>query len=1146
MNLLKQCKLKWKSRAFLLLLILGPALNTVVFSENPDNNKQPRLLVDLLDEFSEKYHVLFTYNTELLSKVTVEFEYRAKEKLDNAILRLLDGTNFKFKRYGQKYFAIYEDTKKGQKRVRKMGRHLNKIRKLEKADNVDLFQRVNKLDQLKIIGDAVIRSMKFYNVTGTVTSQTGEPLIGANIQIKGTFEGTSTDVDGKYEIEVSDSNAILIISYIGYQVQEVAVNGRSVVNVELVEMASQLDEVVVVGYGTMKKRDLTGSVTSVDIEKLSDIPNVSVIQAMQGTIAGLNVGAVDQAGENPTLSIRGFNTLSTSAGANAPLIVVDGIIYRGSLIDLNVADIESVDILKDASSASIYGSQASNGVLLITTKKGKVTDKPIINYSGSYTVQVPSNKLEPMRAAEYEEHFPKIYWENGSRLGPDFLQPNPDWLIESELKTLDIANGYAKRLDIPWWDTFTSNGYINNHNLSIRGKSNTLSYFISGGLTDVEGFMKNDTYTKYNYRINLDADITDWMNVGLESFLTSSDYSGVSPPITTSFFFQPWTPSHDDDGNIIPTPEGLSLNPYAFLTMDDSDLRRNIFANIHADIKLPVKGLSYRLNYSQNYRTINQDRFNPWGASFTGLGYKDSYINYDWSTDNILTYKNTFNKVHHLNATLLYGVEKRNFSFTETGAQNFVNDLLGYYALEAGDPTLRSLDTGEEEEQSLYSMGRIFYSYNNKYMITGTIRRDGFSGFGTNDKIGIFPSVALGWVASEENFVKNNLDWLNFLKLRASYGKIGRRGVGRYDTKAVLQSHPSIVFGDGGSATIGQWITTLANNELGWETTTGLNIGLDFEILNSRIFGNVEYYNNKTENILYPIQLPTLTGFSTINTNIGEVANNGIEIILNGRIFHQSDFKWNASINYSRNRNEIVSILGFDNDGDGNEDDLVANRLFIGEPQNVVYDYEIIGMWQLADRANETLPAGFAPGTYKIADLSGPDGEPDGEISAAFDRKILGYRDPGYRIGLANTFMYKQFSFYVFVNSIQGGKDYYFSEDRGWLHQNQYQNFPAGGYDFWMPENPDARYRRIDARSVYSPQRYMQRNFIRLQDVSLSYTFGKPLLEKVGISNLKVFVSGKNLATITDWRGWDPETGIGFTVGRPVMANYTFGLNIEL
>jgi len=626
-------------------------------------------------------------------------------------------------------------------------------------------------------------------VSGKVTDASGGTLPGVSVVVKGTTIGIVTDSEGNYSLANIPESATLLFSFVGMKRQEVSVTGKTTINIILAEDAIGLEEVIAIGYGTMRKSDLTGSVTNVDVKRYTELPNVSVIQSMQGSVAGLNIGAVNQAGQDPTISIRGQNTLSSTADANAPLIVVDGTIYRGSLIDLNNSDIESVDILKDASSAAIYGSQASNGVMLITTKKGKTMTKPIINYSGSYSVQVPSNKLKPMQSAEYTEFYPDIYWENGSRLSPDYLQPNPTFSIAQHLKNNNIINGFNNGVDNNWWGLFTGNGYINNHNLSLRGKSNELDYFISGGFTDVKGFVKNDTYKKYNYRINLNAKINDWMKVGVESFLTSSDYSGVSPDIAELFKLQPWAPIYDENNEIIKTPS-IGLNPFLIIQQDDSDRRLNIFGNIHADIKLPLKGLSYKINFSQNYRTTNQDNFNPWGATYTGSGYKNSYINYDWTVDNIITYNNTFNEVHNVNATLVYGVEKRDYSFTQTGAQNFVNDLLGYYSLEAGNPTLRSLNTGKQQEQSLYSMGRVMYNYKNRYLLTGTVRRDGFSGFGTTKKIGVFPSVALGWVMSEERFIKDKASWLNYLKLRGSYGQTGRRGIGAYDTRAVVKSMP--------------------------------------------------------------------------------------------------------------------------------------------------------------------------------------------------------------------------------------------------------------------------------------------------------------------------------------------------------------------
>ncbi len=615
-------------------------------------------------------------------------------------------------------------------------------------------------------------------VEGVVLDEFDGPLLGVSVMIKGTSKGVVTDFDGKYTIAAS-ADDILVFSYLGMKTKEVAIGGNSTVNINMEPDALGLEEFVVVGYGVSKKSDLTGAVASVDIERMSEIPNVSVLQALQGSVAGLNVGAVDAAGEDPTISIRGQNSLSSGSAANQPLIVVDGIIYRGNLVDLNKSDIESVDILKDASSAAIYGSQAANGVLLITTKKGKVIGKPTINYSASYTVQTPTgNALEPMESTELKGFLADAY-------------PGED--VQGLLNTQEMKDGYASGFNNGLWDIITGDGYINNHDLSVRGRSENFGYFFSGGLTDVKGFVINDTYKKVNYRMNLDAKINDWLNVGTEAFVTTSDYSGQSPRSDLAQFVHPWIPLYEEDGSPRQILQNTWFNPLLDLETLDNDKRLNLFANIHADVKLPINGLNYRVNFSQNYRTTNHDNFDPNAVNFTGSGYKNSSIAYNWSLDNILTYSKTFKNVHNLNATFVYGVEEVNTSFTNASAQVFANDLLGYNSLEAGDPTLNAINTGKEKETSLYTMGRLQYGYDNKYLLTGTIRRDGFSGFGSSSKIGVFPSVAAGWVVSEENFFNKDSNFFNYLKFRGSYGTTGRRAVGRYDTQAIVNSDFSVV-----------------------------------------------------------------------------------------------------------------------------------------------------------------------------------------------------------------------------------------------------------------------------------------------------------------------------------------------------------------
>ncbi|MEN8230078.1 MAG: SusC/RagA family TonB-linked outer membrane protein [Bacteroidota bacterium] len=968
-------------------------------------------------------------------------------------------------------------------------------------------------------------------VTGTVTDENGKPLPGVSVIVKGTTRGSISNLDGKYSIEVGSPEDILEFSFMGMQTQEINVSNQTSINVTMEADAIGLEELVVIGYGTARKMDLTGSIAKAVPDETKELSNSNVLQSLQGSVPGLNIGQVDQSGEEPSILIRGYNTLSTSQEANRPLFVVDGVIYRGNTTDLNPLDIESVNVLKGISSSAIYGSQASNGVIIITTKKGtKVNSKPIINFSAKYTHRTPNeHALEPMGADEHREFYDDLYWEE-HRIAPDYINSIPDYSLESHLKDPNVAKGWREGTDFDWYDEFTSNGQMNQYDISIRGRSEDIGYFVSAGSVMEEGYRVGDEYEKINVRMNFDFDITDWLSWNVESFVASSDHSGIDVGYPFSMF--PYAAPKDDEGNYLLAPEGTFfwLNPFLVQENDDLDKRLNLMFNSHINVKIPfIEGLAYKFNYSNNYQHNQTARFEPYGSDYEGSGSVGSSYRKIWSADNLITYNRVFD-AHRFDLTLLYGVEKIEDEINNSTAVDFPDPLLSYYRLEAGDPTRNSINTGASSESSLYQMARINYGYNDKYLLTGTIRRDGFSGFGPNEKIGTFPSAGIGWVVSRESFL--NVNAIDFLKIRGSYGSAGRRAVRRYQTLAEVESGVAYTFGDGASPVFGQHVVSLSNYDLAWEKTTGLGLGLDYELFDSRIRGSFDYYNNNTEDILYDIQLPYTTGFGSIPKNISQVHNYGIEAQLSGDIVRSNDLNWEVNISFSRDRNEIVELLG---DGE----DLVANELFIGEPQNVVYDYEIGGMWQLDDE----IPTGFHPGTYKIVDLNG-----DGEINAADDRRILGYEDPSYRFNITNRINYKGFTFYFNINSIQGGKDYYYGVAAphaagGWGgEQLSYTNVNTGAWDYWMPENPNSEYRRLLLASSYRPTPYMQRNFVRLQDVMLSYTFNN-----IGFFNyIKVFFSGKNLITLTKWQGWDPETGVGMTnTGRPVMRNLTVGLNVE-
>ena len=980
-------------------------------------------------------------------------------------------------------------------------------------------------------------------VTGKITDPGGQPLPGVTIVVKGTTQGTITNTDGEYTITNIPEDATLVFSFVGMRTQEVVVGSQVNINVVMEEDVIGLDEVIAIGYGTMKKSDLTGSVVRVDQEIITERPNISVMQSLQGSSPGLNVGQVNAAGEEPSISIRGRNSIS---GAQAPLIVLDGVIFRGRLIDINPNDVESIDILKDASSAAIYGSQATNGVIIITTKTGKIEDKPIINYNSRYSFQEPTKRFRPESPEDYVKRIEAAYAINGSRTPESgYLEPNPDWDISQMFRSNLQLWAYENNIVTDWYDIGTNDRmYTHNQDLSINKRTENSGYFMSVGYTDQVGYMANEGYSRWNARINVDNEVTDWLKIGVQSFLTSSDYSGDNLSPLAIYQHTPYCPAFHEDGSLVQNPRGVGdrVNPYYYIESDDFDKRLNLFGNIYADISLPfIKGLSFKTNFNTNYFTTSHYYYRDYANNFLGVGSKSEGIRSEWANDNILTYDRTFSDDHKVIVTLVYGSEKRDYTSTTATATEFVSDELGYNRLQAGSADLQTASSTAWSEASIYNMARLFYSFKNRYMITGTYRRDGFSGFSENNKFGDFPSLSLAWVASEEDFLQDVLGIFDLFKLRASYGSNGNRTISRYQTLAQVGGGYNYINGSK-TPVYTQSITDLASPKLKWETTTGVNFGLDFALFDQRLSGAVDYYNSNTTNLLYNVDIPGLSRFETFPDNLGKLHNHGLEISLSSINVRSSDFEWSSHFIFSRNRNELRELLGFDNDGDGKEDDLISEGLFIGEPLSTIYHYYTDGsLWQVGD----DIPSTADIGSYKIKDLT-----EDGIINPD-DRMIIGYSDPAFRFSIDNKFNYRNWTLSVFLNSIMGNDKYYLGADDlasfNTFNDTMWDsiNFPEG-MDFWLPENPDARYQRLGVRiSGITTRRYIPRSFVRLQDVNLSYNFNSELLNKIQIQNLRLYFNGKNLLTFTKWPGWDPETGEKITIsGNPVIRNYTFGIDV--
>ncbi len=990
-------------------------------------------------------------------------------------------------------------------------------------------------------------------IKGKVSDENGQGLPGVSIAEKGTTKGTTTQNDGTYTFNVGSSKSKLVFTSVGYLSKEMEVNNQSIINISLQPDQNQLSEVVVVGYGTQKKKDLTGSIASADLIAFKESPNVSILQSLKGALPGLTIGQTNRAGDEAAINIRGTSTLS---GNTSPLIIVDGIIFNGRLSDVAPSDVQSVDVLKDPSSKAVYGSQAANGVILITTKTGRTSTKPSITYSSSYAVSSPTVNAKLLRRDAFLEKVRDISYLQAYTKESGYTAQNPAWTFaQSELFPIS-REGLAAGNDYDWYGELTQNGIISNHNVSISGGSDKTNYFMSGGYTNEKGFIKNDDYSRYTTRINIDTEVAKWLTIGANTSGAFTDFSKDSPDMNTIVGTSPLVLPRDANGNYIINPlADLNVNPFLAAENNRSELQTRLVGNFYAIVKIPsIPGLSYRANFGNNLKFFKNYAASIYGAGLTGSASKNDATQYEQTFDNILNYKKAFGK-HNFDVTALYGYQTVNFNRTIASGTGFADLNLSYNSLQQAE--IQKISSEAWSEALLYQMGSLAYNYAGKYLFKATVRRDGFSGFSKDNKTGIFPSIGLGWIVSEESFFKVPL--INFLKIRGSYGENGNK-VARYSSLARVSSDDAskYVFGDGGTTAIGRSVNTLANSNLRWERTRGINIGVDFAILKNKIDGNIEYYNSNTNDLLWKQALPETSGFKDVFTNLGQLNNSGFEFMIHGTPIKSKDFSWDITLNFSRNRNKVVTILGEDKNGDGVEDDLIASSLFIGKPIGTIFDYKTTGIYQLAD---EKL-VGFQAGTYRIEDIN-----KDGKITAADDRQILGNTEPAYTFGIQNTFSYKQFTLRAFINSIQGGENSYLSSNLPYGYNGTPGQAANANWfdfvDFWSPRNPNGIHANTWTPSPVGGKEYFQRNFIRLQDISLSYNLTDKVAKKIGAANAKLFVSGKNLLTITKWKGWDPETnttlfpvggpsdGISTALGVtsinafPVMKSVSFGVEIS-
>jgi len=959
-------------------------------------------------------------------------------------------------------------------------------------------------------------------VTGTVKdAKQGDPLPGVNIKVQGSSNGTITDLDGNFSLTVPNSSSILVFSFIGYQAQSIALDGKVKLEIKMQEDTKNLEEVVVVGYGTQKRSDITGSVTSVSKDRLKQIPVTNITHALEGSTAGIQITQNSTVpGSSATMQVRGVNSINANT---SPFIVLDGVPFSGTTNDINPSDIESIEILKDASSVAIYGTRGSNGVILITSKRGSQTQgKPRITYNGYIGFENIAHKLTPMSGDAYVQKYKDYNLQNG--ITQTTILPN----------TSEVDN-YNKGITTDWLKETTQQGLMHDQNININGGSQFVQYYVSVGHTKQDGVVKGYQYEKNTIRTNIDAQITDFLKVGTTAFVAANNYDGGRANWLLATAMSPYSVPYESDGTykIYPmNPELLYTNPLLGTSVDRKDRALNLTGNGYIEIApVQVKGLKYRLNASYVYNIGDTKQYSGrQNNDLSGTANVSHNETTNWVLENILSYSKDFGK-NHLDLTALYSAQKTDYYKFTANSVSFINDALSFYNLGSG---ATQSNTSEGNSSTLLSqMGRINYSYDSRYLLSLTARRDGYSGFGANtDKIGVFPSFALGWNIANENFMKP-LTMVDQLKLRFSYGVTGNQAVPVNQTETTASS---VLYPFGGKIASGVLYNSLGNANLNWESTTSGNIGLDFGAYKNRISGNIELYRSKTTDLLLKRNLPNITGYPNVWTNLGEIQNTGVEVSVKTVNISNKEFTWSTNFNFAVNKNKILDLYG-----DGKDDK--GNNWFIGQPIRVIYDYEKIGIWQVGEDASKSDPVA-KPGDIKFKDQNG-----DGKITSD-DKVIIGQRDPKWTGGMTNTFSYKNISLSIFLQTAQGGLAA--NVDKNYADEAWRRNLPTD-YKYWTAENKDNNWPSLAAYKNYRGYQFAEDNsYIRLKDVTISYNFPQSFLSKYKVQNLTVFASGRNLYTYTKWFGWDPEmsySGRGsgdWTNNYPAIRTISFGVNVSL
>ena len=993
-------------------------------------------------------------------------------------------------------------------------------------------------------------------ITGKVTDATGDPLIGVSVVVKGTTQGSITDDNGAYSLQAAN-NATLVFSYVGFDAQEIAVGDKSVIDISLAENAAALGELVVVGYGTQKKSQTTGAISSISARQLTEMPITSLGQALQGRVAGVDVvQSGSKPGSVPTIRIRGRRSFRAS---NDPLYVVDGIPLSGGYEDFNPNDVQSMEVLKDATATAIYGARGANGVVLITTKRGTLgKKKTTVSYDNYFGQSSVLNQLRLFTGEEFAEYVRES--RRGVAAGSIYKDINgvpvptgvKDEFADSKVDVFDpnVIAGIKAGRNTQYQDFMLRQGNMQNHSLGVQGGDERTGFYIAGSYFKDNGVSPGLDYTRMTIRANIDHQITERVKVGISTFGMFSTRNGANwNPYGFSLQQNPLgspyidpTKSTTDPTNYLfsQTNDALLTNPLFEIipgAQIDEQRRYRIFNALYTEVKI-IDGLTYKVNFGPDFTVQRAGRFIGSQTNFAKGGNNfasvENRFGFNYVLENIVNYNKVFGK-HNLGVTALHSIQKDKFEqFISTG-QGIAVEKQSFYNLGAASLSLPSSSVFIPRVINSF-MGRINYDYDNKYLLTATLRRDGASPFGENVKYGNFPGIALGWNISNENFLKSSATWLDNLKLRASWGSVGNQAVAPYQTQGLLGR---TVYAYGTSAAFGYRPATIGNPDLQWEESTTKNIGLDFTLFKGRVNGSFELYRVNTTDLLLADQLPNSTGFNSVTRNVGETQNQGFEATVSTVNIDKGGFRWSTDFAFTKNDEQIISLYN------GKVDD-VGNRWFIGKPLTAMFDYTKDGIWQLGEE-DKAKSFGSRVGQIHVTDLN-----KDGKIDAN-DRSYIGSEIPKWSGSLTSRFSFKGFDASIIIYARIGQKIL------SGFHQNN--NQLAGRYqqikvDYWTPKNPTNEFPQPNKDQEFPVFNqtliYFDGSFVKIRNINFGYTLPSSLTKKLGIESLRLFSSIQQPKIwseyITKYNGVDPEVSESGTTNSgvtPATKIITAGLNVK-